>query len=101
MNQNDENAAKEKAALVFHIINLQARIDALTAIVEILAVGHGSNHDKFYSALQTVIDASVQKRLERIERQSPAEAALIDLRKEFPEIDQKFLDELKFYNEPE
>jgi hypothetical protein len=98
MNEND---AKEKAALVFHIINLQARIDAVTAIVASLAIGHGSTHDKFYSALKTVIDASVQKRLEQMEGQNPGEAALIDLRKEIPDIDQKFLDELKFDDEPE
>jgi hypothetical protein len=95
MNQNDENAAKEKAALVFHIINLQARIDALTAAVQVLAAGHGSDGDTFHAGLKKCTDAFVQKRLEILEGQSPAEAALIDLRKEAPDIDQSFLDGLK------
>jgi len=45
--------------------------------------------------LKKCTDAFVQKRLEILEGQSPAEAALIDLRKEAPDIDQSFLDGLK------
>jgi hypothetical protein len=100
MNRNDENESKEKAALVFHIINLQARIDALTAAVQVLAAGHGSDWDAFHSGLKKCTDAFVQKRLEILEGQSPTEAALIDLRKEAPDIDQSFLDALKPDDEP-
>lgn len=99
MNQNEENEAKEKAALIFQIINLQARIDALDALVQILAVGHGSNTEQFQAAHKKTVDAFVQKRLEKLENQSPAEAASIDLRKEAPDIDQSFLDALKFDEE--
>ena len=100
MNQDDQNTSDPNAALVWQIINLQARIDALTAAVQILAAGHGSDSEKFHSGLEKCVDAFVQKRLERLERQSPTAAALVDLRKETPDIDQTFLDALKFNDEP-
>jgi hypothetical protein len=99
MSNEPNNLSDSEAALVSHIINLQARIDALTAVVELLALNNGSTRDKFRHGLQTVIDASIQKRLEKLEAQSPRAAALVDLRKEMPEIDQKFLDALEFDGE--
>lgn len=99
MSNESNNLSDSEAALVSHIINLQARIDALTAIVELLALNNGSTREKFRHGLKTVIDASIQKRLEKLEAQSPRAAALVDLRKEMPEIDQKFLDALEFDGE--
>lgn len=99
MKTNTPDPGEGEIALAAHILNLQCRIDALTAAVRVLAAAQGSPHDQFYGALEKVFAASYQKRLEHIERQDPRLAALLDTRKDASGIDQSLLDGLRFDDE--
>jgi hypothetical protein len=95
----DEHEYELQKSTQFNILLAHAKIDALTAMVEILFVKHGSTQKQFRAALKKATDAIVQKYLERLGDQFPREAAEIDLREKMPEIDQSFLDSLKFGDE--
>jgi len=77
-----------------HIIALQARIDALDAVVCGLAIRAGSNYDKFYDGLKIVTETMKQKRLEMLESKLPREAADLSLPVDYSKIDQTLLDNI-------
>jgi hypothetical protein len=87
---------KIHAALVSQIVALQARVDGLQALVEILALNAGSDRQKVKATLKTVTESSHQVRLDRIEDLSPTAAALIDQREDIDELDLDLIDELGF-----
>jgi hypothetical protein len=92
---------KEYLALCQNVLMLQARVDALNAFCQTVATGHGATSKKFVEAIQTMTQTCYQKRLERIEGQSPALAALIATGIDLPKIDQSLLDGLKFDDQPD
>jgi len=79
---------------------LHARIDAITTLGEILASKAGISRDKYYSALETIRETSVQKYLEKIEGQSPIMACRLDFPRDLTKIDQSLLDELQDGDQP-
>jgi hypothetical protein len=83
------------------LLIINAKVDALTAMVEILYLNRGSTREKFRSTLKTTRDAMIQKYLEKIQEKFPRLAAEIDWRETMPEIDQKLLDELRLDDEPD
>lgn len=84
------------AALVSQIVSLQARVDGLAALVEILALRAGSDREKVKAALKTVSDSSLQARLARLEDQSAQAAAWIDRREDIAGLDLDLSGELGF-----
>jgi hypothetical protein len=87
------------SAILSHMVRLQSRVDALTGIVELLALRQGSTRAQFRSAIKSLTDSCVQKRLEKIEDLSPGMAAKIDHREDIPEIDPEILGYLRFDDE--
>lgn len=79
-----------------HNIRLQARVDALTALVTLLARNAGAAPEAVNKTLRNVEAAALQKRLEAVENQSPELAAEIDPRGDMPDIDLSLLERLKF-----
>jgi hypothetical protein len=91
----DENFS----AILSQMVRLQSRVDALTAIMELLALRCGSTRDQFRSAVKSLTDACIQKRLEKIEDRAPRMAAKIDQREDIPDIDPEILRYLRFDDE--
>jgi hypothetical protein len=89
----------EQLALLRHVMFLQAKLDALTLAVELLAKNNGSTSQQFRDGLQTLTQTILQKRLERIEGQAPQWAALIATGIDLPKVDQSLLDKLKIQPE--
>jgi hypothetical protein len=87
------------AALVAQIVALQARVDGLTSLVEILALQAGSDREKFRKALKTVTDSAHQTRLARLEDQSPRAAAMVDRREDIAGLDLDLTGMLGFEDE--
>jgi hypothetical protein len=83
-------------ALTSHIVSLQARCDALSIAVHLLAVKLGLPRSSVQRLLKTGYDTSLQKRLERIEDQSPLWASKIDQRESLGDIDPDLLKGLEF-----
>lgn len=79
-----------------HIIALQARVDALTAMVTLLATHLGADASGVRASLRGVEAASTQKRFEELEQLSPRLAADLDDREEMPEQWLDLLDHLRF-----
>ena len=82
------------------IISLHARIDALSTIIEVLARNAGLSHEKLHHILDMVRETSIQKRLEKIETLSPAQACDLDFTRDLSKIDQSLLDELNNDEKP-
>jgi hypothetical protein len=74
----DSKLTAFETELIRHIAALQARCDALEAVVEVIAINHGSTREKYQAVLETARERALQFRLERIEDQNPAAAAKID-----------------------
>lgn len=85
----------------FSLLVANAKINALTTLVEIIYLRNGATREKFRGEFKRVTDAIVQKYLEKIGDQFPRLAAEIDQREKLPEIDQDFLDSLRPGDESE
>ena len=83
-------------ALTSHIVSLQARCDALSIAVHLLAVKLGFPLSAVQRLLGTAYDTAHQKRLERIEDQSPLWASKVDQREALGDIDPDLLKGLEF-----
>jgi hypothetical protein len=81
--------------LTRHIVQVQARCDALTSMVQIMAMAQGKDRMKVQVALDTLTATSFQKRLEKIEDQSPLWAARLDTRPDASAVDPVRLDNLQ------
>ena len=88
--------AKTAEEWVSHIVALQARCDALEAVIVLLAKHHGVKSENAYALLETIRATSHQKRLETIEDRSPSMAAKIDRRIDISVIDPDLLKSLHF-----
>lgn len=82
-------------ALYTTILHLQARLDSLTSILEILALNAGSSREEFRDGRRTIYAASLQKRLDQLEDQDPGLATLLDTRPDASELDFDLLDHLR------
>lgn len=96
-NPSPEPASSEDVlALLSHIVSLQARFDALNAMVEVLASKQKIPLDVFRAKMKEIYSVCHQKRLEPIEDVDPAAAAKIDQRGDRPEIDPDLLGDFFF-----
>ena len=95
MSNTPEPSDDTLAAVISQNIGLQARIDALNAMVEVLASRSGVNLQVFRATSEKIRAASYQKRLERIEDQSPEASAKIDQREDMPSIDPDLMNDLR------
>ena len=87
--------SKDVAALISQIVSLQARLDALNAIVEVMAERHKWPLDLMRQKQHEIYAACLQKRLEQIEDVDPEAAAQIDQRGDTPAIDPDLLRDLR------
>jgi len=95
----DKHEYELQKSTQFNILVACSKIDALTAMVELVYLKHGSTREEFRGTLKKTSEAILQKYLEKIGDQFPRGAAEIDLREKMPEIDQKFLDSLHLGDE--
>ena len=88
--------SKDVAALISQIVSLHSRLDALNAIVEVMAERHKWPIDLLRKKQHEIYSASLQKRLEQIEGLDPEAAAQIDQRGQMPAIDPDLMNDLRF-----
>jgi hypothetical protein len=81
-----------------HIVQLQARCDALAALVLVLGKQLGAEPEKLREALGTVQATAYHKRLETLEDQSPTSAARLDQREDLSNVDWDLLKHLRFHS---
>jgi hypothetical protein len=82
---------KMQRATLYKLLQLQARCDALDAVVDALASKAGVT-DNVRDSLERVASAYLQTYLERVEKLSPEQAAQIDMRGPHPKIDATLLE---------
>lgn len=80
----------------FQILTLQARCDALAAVVRMLAGRLGADTAKFPEGLEIIVETCRQLRLEKVEDRSPTLAARLDQRGPFVQLDPDLLDLFHF-----
>lgn len=88
-------SAKDVEMLISHIVSLQARVDALNAMVEVLASREKIPLELFRSTTKKIYDTCLQKRLEPIEEIDQGAAAKLDPRGDTPDIDPDLLRDLR------
>ena len=88
-------SAKDVEVLISHIVSLQARLDALNAMVEVMASHQKMPLSLFRSSMKKIYDTCLQKRLEPIEEIDQAGAAKLDPRGDTPDIDPDLLRDLR------
>ena len=81
------------------VMALQARCDALDAVVEVMALKLGSTRQKFLEGRKRVCAAALQKRLETVEAVDPSAACSIDDRTDSVPLDMNILRGLVFDDE--
>ena len=94
--KNEPASSEDFLALISHIVSLQARCDALNAMVEVLASREKIPLAQFREKMKEIYVTSYQKRLEPIEDSDPAAAAKIDQRGDMPALDPDLLKDLFF-----
>lgn len=80
-------------------IELKSRVDALNAMVTLLARHAGADPKKLRTVLATLRQTIAHKYRERVEDQSPPLAARLDQLAESPDVDLGILDQLRFDDE--
>ena len=91
----DPVTSKDVEVLISHILSLQARLDALNAMVEVMASRQKLPLSLFRSTMKQIYDTCLQKRLEPIEDVDQAAAAKLDPRGDAPDIDPDLLENLR------
>lgn len=102
MSPNETPApSPRELSLYTTILHLQARVDSLTSIVEVLALNAGSSREEFQDGRRTFFAAFLQKRLDHLEDQNPGLSALLDTRPDASGLDLDLLDHLRLDGDSE